>query len=307
MGKISVFGSFVVDLMFRVPKLPTKGETLKAYTFKIGPGGKGGNQAVAARRAGAEVSMITKVGKDSFGEIGLDNFRKEGINIQFVFQDDAYPTAVASIYVDDKTGDNQIVIEMGACERITAEEVELARENIESADVLITQLEANLDATEKAIDIANKQGVVVILNPAPAQSLSDELLKKIDILTPNETEAEILCENIKVKNVSDAKEAAKQLLNRGVKTVILTLGEKGAYLFNKDTECYIEALKVDVVDTTGAGDAYNGGLAAALAEGKDVIEAAKFANVVGALSVTKIGTAPSMPYRDEIEKYLKKL
>ena len=307
MGKITVFGSFVVDLMFRVPKLPVKGETLKAYTFKMGPGGKGGNQAVAARRAGAEVVMITKIGKDSFGNLGLENFRKENIDARFVFQDEVNPTAVASIYVDDKLGENQIVIQMGACELITAEEVELARESIENADVLITQLEANLDATEIAIDIANKKGVLVILNPAPAQPLSDNLLKKIDILTPNETEAEILCGNIKVEDVNDAKEAAKQLLDRGVKTVILTLGEKGVYLSNKDTECYIEALKVKVIDTTGAGDAYNGGLAAALAEGKDIIEAAKFANVVGALSVTKIGTAPAMPYRDDIEQFLKEV
>ena len=306
MGKITVFGSFVVDLMFRVPKLPVKGETLKAYTFKMGPGGKGANQAVAARRAGAEVVMITKIGKDSFGDLALENFRKENIDARFVFQDEVNPTAVASIYVDDKLGENQIVIQMGACELITAEEVERARESIENADVLITQLEANLDATEIAIDIANKKGVLVILNPAPAQPLSDNLLKKIDILTPNETEAEILCENIKVENLNDAKQAAKQLLDRGVKTVILTLGDKGAYLSNKDIECYIEALKVKVIDTTGAGDAYNGGLAAALAEGKDIIEAAKFANVVGALSVTKIGTAPAMPYRDDIENYLKR-
>lgn len=307
MKKVTVFGSFVVDLMFRVPKLPVKGETLKAYTFKIGPGGKGANQAVAARRAGADVVMITKIGNDSFGNIAIENFRKENINSRFVFQDEERPTAVASIYVDEKSGNNQIVISMGACEFITADEVESARESIEAADILITQLEANLDATETAIDIANHKGVPVILNPAPAQPLSDELLKKIDILTPNETEAETICGDIKVESSEDAKKAAKIILEKGVKNVIITLGEKGAYLANRDTERFIDAIKVDVIDTTGAGDAYNGGLAAALAEGRDLIEAAKFANVVGALSVTKVGTAPAMPFREDIEKFIKKM
>lgn len=307
MGKITVFGSFVTDLMFRVPRLPVKGETLKASTFKMGPGGKGANQAVAAKRAGASVVMITKIGKDSFGDIALENFKKENINSSFVFQDDDNPTAVASILVDEKTGNNQIAISMGACELITPEEVELARESIENTDVLITQLEANLDATELAIDIASKKGVTVILNPAPAHPLTDELLKKIDIITPNESEAEILCGGIKVEDLEGAKKAAKWLLGKGVKTVIITLGEKGAYLTNNQTECHIEALEVDVIDTTGAGDAYNGGLAAAIAEGKDIIEAARFANVVGALSVTKIGTAPAMPFREDIENFLKNI
>jgi ribokinase len=304
MGKITVFGSFVTDLMFRVPNLPIKGETLKASTFKLGPGGKGANQAVAAKRAGADVVMITKIGKDPFGEIALNNFKKEQIDIEFIYQDEDHPTAVASILVDEKTGDNQIAIAMGAGEQITLEEVEKARESIESADVLVTQLEVNLDATEMAIDIAKEKGVKIILNPAPAQPLSDEFLQKVDILTPNETEASILCGGLEVVTVEDAKKAAKVLLNKGVKNVIITLGEKGALLLNDEVEKFVEALKVDVIDTTGAGDAYNGGLAAALAEGKDIIEATKFANIVGALSVTKIGTAPAMPYRADIDKLL---
>jgi ribokinase len=304
MGKITVFGSFVTDLMFRVPKLPVKGETLKASTFKLGPGGKGANQAVAAKRAGADVVMITKIGNDPFGELALDNFKKEGIDTQYIYIDEDYPTAVASILVDEKIGNNQIVIAMGAGEQITSDEVEGARESIESADVLVTQLEVNLDATEMAINIAKEKGVKIILNPAPAQALSDEFLRKIDILTPNETEASILCGGLKVETVEDANKAAKVLLGKGVKNVIITLGEKGALLLNEEVEEFIEALEVDVIDTTGAGDAYNGGLAAALAEGKDILQAAKFANVVGALSVTKIGTAPAMPFREDIDKLL---
>ncbi len=301
MGKITVFGSFVTDLMFRVPRLPTKGETLKASIFKLGPGGKGSNQAIAAERAGADSVMITKVGKDPFGELAINTYRKEGMETKYIFFDEELQTGVASIYVDESKGDNQIVIAMGAGENITLEEVESARESIESAQVLVTQLEVNLDATEAAIKIAKNKGVIVILNPAPAHPISDELLGNIDILTPNETEASILCDGLEVVTVEDAKKAAKILLNKGVKTVIVTLGEKGALIASNELEQHIKPINVDVVDTTGAGDAYNGGLAAALAEGKDIIEAAKFANIVGALSVTKIGTAPAMPYRKDID------
>lgn len=305
MGKITVFGSFVTDLMFRVPRLPVKGETLKASMFKLGPGGKGSNQAIAAKRAGADVVMITKVGKDPFGELALKTYEEEGMSTKYIFQDDELATAVASILVDETTGNNQIAIAMGACENIAFEEVESAREAIKNADVLVTQLESNLDATEQAIDMAKENEVLVILNPAPAQPLAKTLLNKIDILTPNETEAEILCDNkFKIKTIEDAKKAANILMEKGVKTVILTLGEKGALLKNSEMEHHIESMKVDVVDTTGAGDAYNGGLAAALAEGKDLIDSAKFANIVGALSVTKMGTAPAMPYRKEINNYL---
>lgn len=305
-GKIVVFGSFVTDLMFRVPKLPVKGETLKANTFKIGPGGKGSNQAIAAKRAGVDTIMITKVGKDPFGELAINTYKKEGMDTKYIFQDEELATAVASILVDENSGENQIVIAMGACENISKEEVESARNEIESAKILVTQLEANLDATELAIDIAKSKGVTVILNPAPAQPLSKELLSKIDILTPNETEASILCDGLEVVTVEDAKKAAKMLLDMGVKTVIITLGEKGAVVMTENDYFHTPIINVDVIDTTGAGDAYNGGLAAALAEGKSLYAAAKFANVVGALCVTKIGTAPAMPYRALIDNLLKR-
>jgi ribokinase len=298
--KIVVFGSYVTDLMFRVPRLPVKGETLIASTFKMGPGGKGANQAVAAKRAGANVSMITKIGKDKFGELAIENFQKEGIDSKYIFLDEEYPTACATVLVDESTGDNQIAITYGATEHITPEEVETARKEIESAGILVTQLEANLDATEKAIDIARKNNAIIIMDPAPARPLTDDFLSKIDIITPNEIEASMLCDNLKVESVEEAKKAADILLSRGTRNVIITLGEKGALLANGDGEHYIEALQVDAIDTTGAGDAYNGGLATALAEGKSLLYAAKFANVVGGLCVTKMGTAPSMPFRKEI-------
>ena len=304
MGKIVVFGSFVQDLSFRVPKLPVKGETLKASTFKTGPGGKGSNQAIAAKRAGAEVIMVTKVGKDVFGDMAINTYKEENMTTDFFFQDEEHATAVASILVDENTGDNQIAVAMGAGANFILDEVEQARESIENADILLVQLEVNLEATERAIDIAHKKGVKIILNPAPAQPLSDELLGKIDILTPNETEASILCGGIQVESIEDARKAAKYLLDKGVANVIVTLGEKGALLVNAELDEVIASLKVDVIDTTGAGDAYNGGLAAALAEGKNLLEAARFANVAGALSVTKIGTAPAMPYRKDIDKLL---
>ncbi len=303
-AKIAVMGSFVVDLMGRTPHLPVKGETVKGSTFKMGPGGKGSNQGVAAQRAGADVTMITKLGKDDFSEIALKSFRREGMDTSYIFQDEKYPTGAALILVDENTSENEILVTLGACEHITDEDIEVARKEIENSKLFLTQLETNVDAVEKAVDIAHKKGVPVILNPAPIQAISDELMKKIDILTPNEVEASILS-GIEVTNVEQASKSAKVLMSKGAKSVIITLGSKGSLVVTKDKERFIESLKVDAIDTTGAGDAYNGGFVTALAEGKDIFEAAEFANIVAALSVTKIGTAPAMPYREEIEKYMK--
>lgn len=302
--KITVMGSFVVDLMARAPHLPVKGETVKGTTFKMGPGGKGSNQGVAAKRAGADVTMITKLGKDDFADIALKSFKNEGMDTNLIFQDENEPTGAALIMVDENTSENEIVVTLGACNHITDEDIEKAKESIKNSNVFLTQLETNVDAVEKAVDIAYKSGVKVILNPAPVQPISDELLKKVYILSPNEVEASILS-GVKVDSVETAEKAAKVLMSRGCENVIVTLGNKGALVVTKEKTEFIKALKVDTVDTTGAGDAYNGGLATALAEGKDIFEAAKFANAVGALSVTKIGTAPAMPYRKEIEEFIK--
>ncbi|HBG39194.1 MAG TPA: ribokinase, partial [Clostridiaceae bacterium] len=271
--------------------------------FKLGPGGKGSNQGVAAQRAGADVTMITKLGKDDFAEIALKSFKNEGMDTKFVFQDEKYSTGAALIMVDEKTSENEIVVVPGACSNITDKDIKMAKESIENSKVFLTQLETNVDAVEKAVDIAYKNGVTVVLNPAPVQEISDELYKKIDVLTPNEVEASILS-GVNVETIEDAKKAANVLMKKGVKNVLITLGSKGVLVVTSQKEEFIQSYKVNVVDTTGAGDAYNGAFATALSEGKDIFEAAHFANAAAAISVTRIGTAPAMAYRNEIEKFI---
>jgi ribokinase len=304
-AQITVMGSFIVDLMARAPHLPQHGETVKGSHFQIGPGGKGSNQGVAASRSGASVTMITKIGTDSFAQIALESFQREGMETHYVMQDERYPTGTALIMVDEHTSENKIVVTIGACEHIAPEEIEAARVDIENSRVLLTQLETNLDAVEKAVEIAHAKGITVILNPAPAplHPLPDDLLSKIDILTPNETEASFLS-GVKVVTMDDARRAARIIKAKGIGHVIITMGSKGALVLTDSKEYIIAPIKVKVVDTTGAGDAFNGGLATALAEGQDIVKAVEFANATGALSVTKVGTAPAMPYRDEIEKLL---
>lgn len=305
MNKITVLGSFVVDLMSKTPHLPTRGETVFGGPFKLGPGGKGSNQGVAAARAGAEVTMITKLGKDEFAEIALKSFRSANMDTQFIFQDDEHETGAALIMVEDGSAENEIVVSIGACNYITDAEVQAAEEHIKNSKVFLTQLETNISAVELGIELAKKHGVKVVLNPAPVRSIEDDLYKKVDYLTPNEVEAGILS-GIKVEDVDGARQAAEFFLAKGVQTVVITLGKNGAFIKNSSLEKHIPAFTVtNVVDTTGAGDAFNGGFATALAEGKSIEEAVVFGNAVGALSVTKLGTAPAMPYRNEIEDFLK--
>jgi ribokinase len=302
---ITVMGSFIVDLMARSSHLPEHGETVKGSHFQIGPGGKGSNQGVAASRSGASVTMITKIGTDPFAQIALESFQREGMDTRYVMQDERYPTGTALIMVDENTSENKIVVTIGACEHIAPKEIEAARAEIENSRVLLTQLETNLDAVEKAVEIAHAKGITVILNPAPAplHPLPDDLLAKIDIITPNETEAAFLS-GVKIANMDDARRAARVLKAKGIGHVIITMGGKGALVLTDSKEYVIDPIKVKVVDTTGAGDAFNGGLATALAEGQDIKQAVQFANATGALSVTKVGTAPAMPYRDELEHLL---
>jgi len=298
-------GSFIVDLMARAPHLPATGETVKGSVFEIGPGGKGSNQGIAAHRLGSNVTMITKIGTDFFGhEVALRSFQNEGMDTSFIFKDDKLATGTALIMVDENTSENKIVVTPGACDNITESEIEKARGSIETSEVFLTQLETNMEAVEKAVDIAHAKGVKIILNPAPARKVSEEILKKIDILTPNEVEASILS-GVQIDTMEDAKKAARALMSKGVGNVIITLGSNGALVVTAKDEKFIESPNVDAVDTTGAGDAYNGGLATALAEGMDIFEAAEFANTVGALSVTKIGTSPAMPYREDLDRFLK--
>lgn len=301
--KVTVFGSFVVDLMGRTPHLPTPGETVKGTVFKMGPGGKGFNQGVAAHKAGADVTMVTKLGRDTFADIALNTMKELKMDTGKVLFSDTVETGSALIMVDETTSQNEIVVILGACNTITDEEVDSLADVIEGSEYLLTQLETNVSSVERIVDMAYKKGVKVILNTAPVQPIRDELLGKVDLITPNEVEAEILT-GIKVDSEEAADKAAEWFFARGVKRVLITLGGRGVYLNTRDRKGILPAYKVDAVDTTGAGDAFNGGLLAALAEGKDLWEASKFANGLAALSVQKIGTTPAMPVREEIDAFL---
>lgn len=306
MSKIVVMGSFVVDLTSRASHLPVPGETVIGSTFKMGPGGKGSNQGVAAKRAGADVLMVTKVGEDTFGSVAINNFKNEGFETDYILVDKKNETGTALIMVDEKTGQNQILVVSGACANITDEDIELVKPVISNADIFLTQLETNMDSIIKSIDIAHKSGVMIVLNTAPVQPLPDNLLEKVDIITPNEVEASILT-GVGINTPEDAPKAAKEFFKKGVKNVIITLGKDGVYVSNGSREELIASYQVEAVDTTGAGDAFNGGFVTALSEGKDIFESAKFGNAVGALSVTKFGTAPAMPTREEINAFISKL
>ncbi len=301
--KVTVFGSFVVDLMGRTPHLPVPGETVKGSIFKMGPGGKGFNQGVAAHKAGADVTMITKLGRDSFADIALNAMKELEMNTDRVLFSDATETGCALIMVDEKSSQNEIVVILGACNTISDEEVDSLSDVIGDSEYLLTQLETNVSSVERIVDIAYEKGVKVILNTAPVQPIEDKLLAKIDLITPNEVEAEILT-GIKIDSEEAADRAAKWFFSKGVKNVLITLGGRGVYINTREKKGIIPAFHVDAVDTTGAGDAFNGGLLAALSEGKDLWEAAKFANALAALSVQKIGTTPAMPWRKDIEDFL---
>lgn len=303
MKKVVVFGSFAADLTSRADKLPKPGETIIGSSFKIGPGGKGSNQGVAAKRAGADMIMITKVGKDVFGNIALDFYKNEGMDTKHVFIDQELETGTALIMVDENTAENQILVVSGACGNITEEDIKSVEHILSDAEIILMQLEINTDATQRVVNLAHQHGVKVVLNPAPAMPISKDILSKVFIATPNEHEAEALT-GVKVTDEASADKAAQKLMEMGVENVVITLGKEGTYIKTK-TECRsIKGLTVDAVDTTGAGDSFNGAFVTALAEGKDIFDAAKFANAAGALSVTKYGTAPAMPFRDEIDKLL---
>jgi ribokinase len=300
--KVTVFGSFVVDVMARTPHLPVPGETVIGSLFKMGPGGKGFNQGVAAHKAGAEVTMITKLGKDMFAEVALDAMKALDMDISNLFYSEEIETGIALIMVDEETSENKIVVVPGACNTISDEEVESIFDIVKDSGYLLTQLETNISAVDKIIDIAYKKGVKVILNTAPVQPISDEILRKVDLITPNEVEAEILT-GICIDSEESAMKAAKWFFDKGVKNVLITLGSRGVFIATDHKHEIIPAYKVNAIDTTGAGDAFNGGLVAALAEGKDLWEATKFANALAAVAVQRLGTTPAMPTRKEIEEF----
>lgn len=302
-NKITVMGSFVVDLMSRTPHLPQPGETVKGSLFRMGPGGKGFNQGVAAHKAGGNVIMATKLGRDTFAEVALGAMRELGMDTKYIMYSDTAETGTALIMVDENSSQNEIVVVPGACETISDTELEHLADQIKDSAILLTQLETNVSAMEKAVEIAHENDVLVILNPAPVQPVSDALLKKIDIITPNEVEAEILT-GIRVIDEESAQKAAKWFFDKGVKQVLITLGKHGVFVSDGIEQRVLPVPDVKVLDTTGAGDAFNGGFATALAEGKSIWEAAQFANALASLAVQKLGTTPSMPIRAEIDEFL---
>jgi ribokinase len=300
---IVVVGSSNTDMIIKLDRIPKPGETILGGDFSIAAGGKGANQAVGAARAGGHVTLVARVGRDIFGQQAIEGFQKDGICVDHVFRDKASPSGVALIFVA-RDGENSIAVASGANGKLSPADVKKAKAAIAAAAILVMQLETPIETVAAAADIAAAKGVQVILNPAPAQPLSDSLLKKISILTPNETEAELLT-GIKVDNDGAAAKAAQKLLDKGVKTVIITLGARGAWVATAEGGRLVPGFKVTPVDSTAAGDIFNGALAVGLSEGKPLDDAVRFANAAAALSVTKLGAQPSAPKRKEIEKFLK--
>ncbi len=299
-SRITVLGSYNTDLVTFSPRIPQPGETILGTGFKTGPGGKGSNQAIAAARLGAAVSFIGQIGQDMFGDMALKAWQEAGIDTADVIQSAQHPTGVASIIVDEH-GENIIVVASGANWAVSPADLDQAEQVIASSKVFLTQLETPLESVRRGLEIARHHGVTTILNPAPGQPLSPEILALADILTPNQTEAEI----ITGITGGDAGNACRALRERGARTIVMTLGSQGVLLFDEDGPRAFPAFKVpQVVDTTGAGDAFNGGLAVALAEGKPLADAIRFANATGAISVTRAGAAESMPTREEVLQLL---
>ena len=302
---VLVMGSFVADVAFRAARLPAWGETLMGATFALGPGGKGSNQAVAAARAGAEVKMFSKLGDDAFGRLAHETWAQDAIDAGLVLQSNV-ATGAAAILIDAARGENAIIVVPGACYTLTPDEVTAAHAAIGGAKVFLTQLELPLNAVQRGLEIARAEGVVTILNPAPACPMPDSMIGLADYLIPNESEAALLT-GLPVESVEDAERAADALIARGAATVIVTLGANGALLRARGVTTMIPAFDAGpVVETTGAGDAFCGAFAAALAEGMGPVAAARFGSAAAAISVTRAGTAPSMARREEIEDLVRR-
>ncbi|WP_102108473.1 ribokinase [Oceaniglobus roseus] len=300
---VVILGVFAADTSFRAPRQPNMGETLLGSAFTLGPGGKGSNQAVACARAGGDVHFITRLGQDAFADMALALWRDAGITPAVTQHADSY-TGAAYIFLEEATGDNAIIVCPGAAADLSQSDLEANRALIEGAGVFVTQLEQPLNAALRGLQIARGAGVTTILNPAPATDLSDELLACCDWITPNESEAEGLT-GIRVETLEDAKRAAAALRARGVGAAIVTLGSRGVLLSDGRQDVHLPAMAPGpVAETTGAGDAFNGGFAAALARGLDPVAAARFGCATAGISVTRKGAADSMPTRAEVEALL---
>lgn len=302
-GSIVILGVFVADTAYRAPRQPRMGETILGSSFVLGPGGKGSNQAVAAARLGADVTFITKLGADAFSDLAQSTWSEAGVKPAITIVPESY-TGAAYIFVEEASGNNAIIIAPGAAATISPADIEAKADLIRAASVFVTQLEQPLEAAVRALEIARKAGVRTVLNPAPGRHLDDAVLALCDYVTPNETETEELT-GIKVAGVEDARKAADQLLARGVGAAIITLGEAGALYHAPGVSELVPAFVAGpVAETTGAGDAFNGGFAAAIARGMEPVEAVRYGCAVAGISVTRPGTAPSMPHRHEVEELL---
>ncbi|HSR52632.1 MAG TPA: ribokinase [Acidobacteriota bacterium] len=299
--RIVVVGSSNTDLIVQTERIPAPGETVLGSDLTMAAGGKGANQAVAAARLGAQVTFVARLGVDDFGKQALKKLEAEDIDCSHLQLDPGLPSGAALIMVQHG-GQNAIAVAPGANSGLSPSDVDRAYEKLRQSQALLLQLEVPVETVRHAADLARRQGLIVVLNPAPAQRLEAELLRQVSVLTPNESEAEILT-GVKVEDESSARQAARKMGELGASSVVITLGEKGAYLLTKDEAALIPAPKVDAVDATAAGDAFNGALACALAAGFSIAEAVAQANVAGALSVTRLGAQPSLPTRQEVTAF----
>ena len=300
--KITVIGSYMTDLTVYADRFPNDGEAVHGNRFHIAPGGKGSNQAVAAHRAGADVIFIAKLGNDKFGFDALEFYRQEGIDTRFITQTDKASTGMTSITVNTTTGENRMVLFPGANLFLTAEDVYRAEKEIASSDILLFQNETSEESILAGMMIAREYGVKTVFNPAPARAIPQDFLTRADFITPNQSEAEFYS-GIKADTVDGAKLTCKKLMFKGCENIVVTMGAQGSFYYGDCGYVYTQAVKTEAVDTTGAGDSFNGAFCVALAEKMDIEEALKFANSAASLCVERHGTADAMPYRGEIEAH----
>ncbi len=300
MSEITVLGIFVADISFSGPKIPSIGETILGKKYNVGPGGKGCNQAIAIARLGGNTNFISKIGKDAYGDLALKTLEKNKISTENVIQDGNQQTGVAGILVDQNTGKNAINVIVGAPSSLKISEIEKQINLIKKSKIFLTQLEVPKDVILHCLKTAKENGCTTILNPAPASEISNEFYNNIDFFTPNETEAEFYT-GIKITNDQEAKQAADKLINLGIKKVIITLGEKGLFYSDGKEEIYLKASAVKAIDTTGAGDAFNGSLAFSLLKEKPIKDCLEFANKVAGISTTKLGAGDAMPFIQDIK------
>ncbi len=297
MSDITVLGIFVADISFSGNKLPSMGETILGDSYNVGPGGKGCNQAIAISRLGGKVKFVSKLGDDDYGKLAINKLKKDNIDTSNIIISNKHKTGVAGIHVDRNTGKNAITVVRGAPSSLTTKEVDTSL--FKQSKIFLTQLEIPIEVTLHCLKAAKEYGLINILNPAPACEISNDFFKLVDYFTPNETEAEFYT-GVKINNENDAKVSAKKLIEMGIKKVIITLGEKGLLYSDGKEEIYMKATADKAVDTTGAGDAFNGGFSFALLKGKKIKECLEIANKVAGLSTTKLGAGDSMPTLKEI-------